>query len=64
MPGGIYRTGADAKLGVLGLEEAQKGCMLGEEGLDLGDAGAGPVLKPSLAEIVFDPVEAALTHRP
>ena len=36
--------------------------MLGEEGLDLGDAGAGPILHPGLAEIVLDLVKAAFTH--
>src|SRR5437763_15907755 len=36
--------------------------MLGEEGLDLGDSGAGPVLEPRLAEVVLDLVKAAFTH--
>ena len=36
--------------------------MLGEEVLDLGDAGAGPVLEPGLGEVVLDAMEAAFAH--
>jgi hypothetical protein len=36
--------------------------MLGEELLDLGDAGPGPVLDPGVGEIVLDAVKAAFTH--
>ncbi len=46
------------------VEKAQKRCVLGEEGFDLGDACAGPVLDPRLAEIVLDLVKAAFTHGP
>jgi diacylglycerol kinase family enzyme len=36
--------------------------VLGEEGLDLGDTRAGPVLQPGLAEVVLDLVKAAFAH--
>ena len=36
--------------------------MLGEEVLDLLDAGSSPVLEPGLGEVVLDPVKAAFTH--
>jgi diacylglycerol kinase family enzyme len=36
--------------------------VLGEERLDLGEAGAGPVLEPGFAQVVLDLMEAALTH--
>ena len=36
--------------------------MLGEEVLDLGDAGAGPVLEPGVGEVVLDAMEAAFAH--
>src|SRR6266508_632135 len=58
----LYPPGEKKTLGVLCVEEAEEGCVLGEEGLDLGDAGAGPVLHPGLAEIVLDLVKAAFTH--
>ena len=38
--------------------------MLGEEGLDLRDAGPGPVLEPGVTEVVLDLVKAAFTHSP
>ena len=47
---------------LLGLEEAQEGRVLGEEVLDLGDAGPGPVLEPGLGEVVLDAMEAAFAH--
>jgi hypothetical protein len=50
------------RLGLLRFEETQKGRMLGEQGLDLGNAGASPVLDPRLAEVVLDVVEAAIAH--
>jgi diacylglycerol kinase family enzyme len=37
--------------------------VLGQERLDLRDSGAGPVLKPGLAEVVLDLMQAALAHR-
>lgn len=36
--------------------------MLGEQGLDLRDAGPRPVLQPGVAQIVLDEMEAALAH--
>jgi hypothetical protein len=36
--------------------------MLGEEILDLRDAGSGPVLEPGLGEVVLDAVKAAFAH--
>src|SRR5438477_3568473 len=47
---------------LLRVEETQEGRVLGEEGFDLGDSGAGPVLQPGVAEVVLDPVKAAFTH--
>src|SRR5262249_1300972 len=44
------------------VEEAQERCVLRQEGLDLGNAGARPVLHPGLAEVVLDLMEAALAH--
>ena len=44
------------------LEEAQEGRVLGEEVLDLGDAGPGPVLEPGLGEVVLDAMKAAFAH--
>ena len=53
---------APSFLELLGLEEAQKGRMLGEKFLDLGDAGTGPVLEPGVREVVLDAMEAAFAH--
>ena len=36
--------------------------MLGEEFLDLGDTGPGPVLEPGVGQVVLDPMKAAFTH--
>lgn len=59
----MYRGRCDPKrLGLLRVEEAQKGRVLGKESLDLGDAGAGPVLDPGLTEVVLDVMKAAFTH--
>src|SRR5262249_15740823 len=55
------RTYAET-LGLLCVEEAQERCVLRQEGLDLGNAGARPVLHPGLAEVVLDLMEAALAH--
>jgi hypothetical protein len=61
----MYRGRADAKrLGLLRVEEAQKRCVLGEEGLDLRDARSRPVLEPGVAEVVLDLMKAAFAHRP
>ena len=49
-------------LRVLRVDEAQEGCVLGEEILDLGDAGSGPVLEPGVGEVVLDAMEAAFAH--
>ena len=49
-------------LRLLCVEEAQERCVLGEEGFDLGDARAGPILHPGLAEVVLDPMKAAIAH--
>jgi diacylglycerol kinase family enzyme len=38
--------------------------VLGQVGLDLGDAGTGPILEPGLVEIVLDAVEATFAHGP
>jgi hypothetical protein len=45
-----------------GVQEAQESCVLGEEVLDLRDAGSGPVLEPGVGEIVLDAMKAAFTH--
>ena len=44
------------------LDEAEEVGVLGEIGLELSDAGAGPVLHPRLGDVVLDPVEAALAN--
>src|SRR5581483_12146775 len=44
------------------LEEHEEGGVLGEEVLDLGDAGAGPVLDPGVGEVVLDAMEPAFAH--
>jgi hypothetical protein len=49
-------------LSLLGIQEAQEGCVLRKEVLDLGDTCAGPVLEPAVGEIVFDAMEAAFAH--
>ena len=36
--------------------------MLGEEVLDLGNAGTRPVLEPGLGEVVLDAMKAAFAH--
>jgi hypothetical protein len=36
--------------------------VLGEQCLDLGHSGTGPVLEPRVGEVVLDPVQTALTH--
>ncbi len=38
--------------------------MLREQCLDLGDPCSGPVLEPGIAEVVLDPVQAAVAHAP
>src|SRR2546423_15459874 len=50
------------RLDVLRLEEGQERRVLRQEMLDLGDAGACPVLDPGLGQIVRDVVETALAH--
>ena len=52
------------RLGLLRVEKAQKRRVLGEEGLDLGDACSRPVLEPGVAEVVLDLMKAAIAHRP
>ena len=49
--------------GFVGLEVLEERGVLREIRLHLADAGARPVLKPGLAQIVLDVVEAALAHR-
>src|SRR6266571_5043672 len=56
------RSGGALRLRLSGLQEAEEGGVLGEQRLDLGDAGAGPVLEPGLAEIVLDLVQTSLAH--
>lgn len=51
------------RLRLLRVEEAQECRVLGEEGLDLGDAGTCPVLEPGIAEVVLDLMKAAFAHR-
>src|SRR4051794_27453730 len=58
----IPRSPDSETLRVVRLEETQKRRVLGEEGFDLGDACAGPVLDPRVAEIVLDVMKAAFAH--
>src|SRR5262249_14469233 len=44
------------------LEKREERRVLGEEVLDLGDAGSGPVLDPGLRQVVLDAMEAELAH--
>src|SRR5215218_4268482 len=62
MPRGLPAAARVKTLRVLRLEEAQERCVLGEQSLDLGDAGTCPILQPGLAEVVLDVVKAAFTH--
>jgi hypothetical protein len=39
-----------------------EGRVLGQIGLDLGDARTGPILEPGLVEVVLDPMQAAFAH--
>jgi hypothetical protein len=39
-----------------------EGRVLGQIGLELGDARTGPILEPGLVEVVLDPMQAAFAH--
>src|SRR6266567_521259 len=58
MPKGML----ERSLGLVDFQEGEKGCVLGEEVLDLRNACPSPVFEPGLGEVVLDPVKAAFTH--